>query len=138
MDISLKTENFCLSLQLQVFWDDIRYPSNSIMHVSVVSGDFRGAASMDIDVKAFSVFAADLKQLCLRLHGEARLAEPFGTQNRLSFQGDGRGHIRVTGTLCDMGQILTFDNSFDQTSLCAFADAVTQAAETYPAQQGRS
>ena len=131
MSFVLRTDSLYISLNLRVFENDIEYPSNTIMDVEVESDGFSGKASMDIDVKAFGNFAANLYDIYERLDGEARITEPYGDQMYISFEGNGRGHIKANGMLCNMGQILKFENEFDQTYLQAFAYELKQAYAKY-------
>lgn len=131
MSFTLRTDSFYISLSLRVFESDIQYPSNTIMDVEVESDGFSGKASMDIDVKAFAVFATNLNEIYQRLDGEARLEEPYGEKMYISFHGDGRGHINVSGRLCNMSQSLNFENEFDQTYLQVFACELKQAYSKY-------
>jgi len=121
MRFVLRTDSFYISLNLRVFESDIQYPSNTIMDVEVVSDGFSGKASMDIDVKEFGEFATKLYDIYERLRGKARIAESYGEQSYVSFEGDGRGHINVKGVLCNNGQSLKFENEFDQTYMQASA-----------------
>lgn len=131
MSFLLKTDSFSLLLNLRVFESDIRYPLNTIMEVEVESNGFAGNVNMDIDVKEFAKFAVDLSKLYDCLSGEAQIAEPYGEQMYLAFQGDGSGHIRVKGMLCNMGQLLKFENVFDQTYLQRFSYDLKEAYAKY-------
>ena len=131
MSFTLRTDSFCISLNLKIFESDIQYPSNTIMDVEVESEGFSGKASMDIDVKEFAKFAANLYDIYDRLTGEARIAEPYGEQMYISFKGDGRGHIHVNGMLCNIGNILKFENVFDQTYLQDFSYTLKTTYEKY-------
>ncbi len=128
MDFALNTEHFSLTLSLDVFEDDIQYPSNAIMDVSVKSDGFSGYASMDIDVKEFSKFALDAYDIYENLTGETEIREPFGNRMYLSLGGDGRGHISIKGKLHNCGHTLEFENRIDQT---CFQRLARELKETY-------
>ena len=131
MRFTLRTDRFYISLSLRVFESDIQYPSNTIMDVEVESDGFSGKASMDIDVKELAIFAIKLCEIFERLDGEARIEEPYGEKMYISFHGDRRGHINVSGKLCNMRQSLNFENEFDQTYLQVFARELKQAYTKY-------
>ena len=131
MSFTLRTDSFYISLSLNVFESDIQYSSNTIMDVEVESDGFSGKASMDIDVKAFVIFASKLNEIYETLDGEARIEEPYGEKMYISFHGNGRGHINVSGRLCNMRQSLNFENEFDQTYLQFFACELIQAYTKY-------
>jgi hypothetical protein len=71
-------------------------------------------------------FVGSLKEIDATLSGHAKLAlfheDPF-----LLFEGDGRGHVTVTGLLVEMMQKLQFSFVTDQTSLRPFIDALEQS-----------
>ena len=134
MEYVLKTDNFTLTLNPQVFLRDLAYPSNTLMAVTVSSDDFSGKASMDIDAKQLGRFARDLLGLYETLNGEAKIQETYGDMF-LAFSGDGRGHIRVKGFLQsyygDNVQELHFGIRFDQTWLRCFSAELFEAFGKY-------
>lgn len=126
----LKNEDFCLSLDFQVFQADISSPSNTILSVYIASNGFSAATTMDIDIKQLPVFCNDLKAIYNTLQGEAKIQEPFGSRQYISFVGERYGHIAVSGVLHSNGtkgywQELKFENGIDQTFLPAFLKELT-------------
>ena len=119
----LETENFRLSLSIDVFESDVEYASNAVMKVIVVSDGFSANTEMDIDVKEFAAFAEGLLNVYDTLKGETIIKEPFGHQQYVEFKGGKNGHITVEGYLRSISGThgLRFENSFDQTYLRAFA-----------------
>ncbi len=80
---------------------------------------------MDIDIKEVSVFCEKLQGIYDSLAGEAKLQEPFGNKQYISFSANKTGHIFVSGVLNSNGanglfQELKFENSLDQTFLKTF------------------
>ena len=135
MKYQLKTDNFFLGCELQVFESDIKYPSNTVMQISVSSSGFSGESSMDIDVKQFAVFSAELLNIYDTLTGAARIDEPYGEQF-IQFSGNGLGLIQVKGYLIDNSangciQKLNFENEFDQTYLKDFSHMLYDAYYNY-------
>ena len=132
-DYTLESNNFCLHLSLNVFENDIKYPSNTIMTVAVTSDSFSAKADMDIDIKEFAEFASQLQVVYDTLSGEATIKEPFGYQKYISFHADKTGHITVKGFLCDdmKNNELHFENSFDQTYLKKFSQKLFSAYTQY-------
>lgn len=125
----LKTKSFTLTLIPQIFEEDINYPVNTTLEVSVQSSGFSGAASMDVDAKSLANFAEDLSRIYGTLSGEARIEEPYGVHMYLSFIGDGCGHITVSGQLQSEDswgnrQVLEFENQLDQTYLREFCNSL--------------
>ena len=136
MEHLLRAEDFEMKLNLKVFRSDLTYPCNTSMKVSVQSGNFSGSASMDIDIREFAEFAADLCRLYEKLSGSARIEEPYGVHMYLSFQGDGKGHMDVRGELyqtdsAGMEQELRFANRFVQTYLKCFCYDLKRSYERY-------
>ncbi|MBR6507158.1 MAG: hypothetical protein IKT37_06125 [Clostridia bacterium] len=133
--VTLKSEQFYLSLGFQVFESDVCFPSNTILTVSVSSNSFSATVTMDIDIKSVSVFCSELKMLYDTLNGAAGLYEAFGDQY-IKFCGDGKGHINVCGLLKSNGidgfyQELKFENQIDQTFLPAFLSSLNILADRY-------
>lgn len=131
----LMGESFCLTLELQVFGSDIRCPSNTLMTVTVESNGFRGNCVFDIDVKEFGRFARELERIYQTLRGKTEIREPFGYQQFLSFEGNGRGQIFIEGDMRSdlhaMSHRLTFENVVDQTCLRDFAAELKADFERY-------
>lgn len=71
-------------------------------------------------------FAEEIRNLYKNLVGEARL-DPIEPHVRLSFVGDGKGHILIKGTAQNRlgyGTELSFRLDIDQTYLLSLADAL--------------
>lgn len=98
MEHSLYAEDFILKISVKVFEGDLTLPVNTTMKAEIQGEYFAVKAAMDIDVRALAAFSRDLCRIYTVLSGEARLEEPYG-QQYLSFAGDGRGHLTVTGQL---------------------------------------
>ena len=127
---------FHLDLTLEVFKDDISYPTNTLMTIYVKSGFYTGHATMDINIKEFKKFIINLQKIYETLNGEAIIKETYGYQMYLSFEGDGLGHINVRGLLVngDMNgnmQRLEFENNIDQTVLRKFINDLKQDINQY-------
>jgi hypothetical protein len=74
-------------------------------------------------------FAGEIRQLRRQLHGTATL-EPLEPNIRLTFIGDGKGHVSVQGVAQNnfaSGTELRFDLTIDQTYLEEIADSLSQA-----------
>lgn len=127
----LKSENFTLTLKLQLFESDIQYPINTTMDVEVESNGFSGKASMDIDIKSFAEIVRDLYRIYEKLSGTAKIAEPYGLHMYIAFHGDGRGHVHVSGRLCNTKNTLEFENEVDQTDLKDFCYELKTAYGKY-------
>lgn len=120
----LDSGGFKLVISLKTFEEDLQYPVNTIMSISVISGDFSASTNMDIDIKQFAVFVMDLKKLYVELDGIAKIEEMYGYHKYISFTASKTGHIVVKGYLCDdlKNNEFSFENSFDQTFLKPFVD----------------
>jgi hypothetical protein len=134
--ILLKSDNFSLSLDFEVFEADIAYPSNTILSVSVSSVGFSASTTMDVDIKDILTFCNKLQNLYTSLNGEAKIQEPFGNRQYIQFSGDPKGHIMVLGTLNSNGengfwQELKFENRIDQTFLLDFIKKLTALSNQY-------
>lgn len=120
----LKSEKFVLNIVPEIFEGDIKYSSNTIMEIKVQSDGFSANTTMDIDIKQFAKFSADLCGIYETLSGEARIEEPYGMHMYLCFAGNGRGHITIKGYLHKGdgtgNQSLEFENDIDQTYLKEF------------------
>ena len=134
--IVLESENFCLSLEFKVFESDISYPSNTILSVSVTSAGFSASTTMDIDIKDIPTSCSKLQKLYDSLKGEAKIQEPFGDQQHITFSGDGKGHILISGKLNSNGangfwQELKFENCIDQTYMPQFLKNLSSFSNQY-------
>lgn len=119
--ILLEAEGFRLSLAFTPFENDIPFPSNTLVSVSVESVGFGATATMDIDCKDLPAFCAQLQEIYDTLSGTATLREPFGEQS-ITFFGTVFGTVMVSGHLNSNGangffQELKFENVIDQTYL---------------------
>jgi hypothetical protein len=137
----LNGEQFCLSLDFQVFVGEICYPSNTILTVSVSSEGFSATSTMDIDIKSVYAFCDDLKSIYDSLSGTAKIQQAYGNQY-VSFSGDGIGHILVSGFLSSNGengfwQELKFENCIDQTFISEFIKNLTDFSQKYKAKHER-
>ena len=127
----LKSDTFTLKLKLQVFESDIQYSTNTVMDAEVKSDDFCGKACMDIDIKSFAEFVADINRIYDKLSGTAEIAEPYGSHMYIAFCGDGRGHVSVSGLLHNKANTLEFENEVDQTHLKEFCHELKTVYEKY-------
>jgi hypothetical protein len=135
LNYNIKTENFLLELELEIFESDISVsPSNTILKLGVKSFGFSGDAEFDINIKDFVVFVENLQKIYNSLNGNAKLEEVYGTQY-INFSADGKGHIFVTGfisqIILDYNQELKFSNEIDQTVLKEFVDKLSDIYTKY-------
>ena len=134
---SITTENFRLEWNPEVNEEDISYPVNINLHVTLASSGFSVRdAVMETDVKALAAFACALNELYETLTGTAELREPYGAQDFLQFSADSGGHIKVKGKISgsDLNvhtQTLGFENELDQTSLRNFAKKLFADYKSY-------
>lgn len=129
MDATLFTQSDTNSLvmrDIQVFSDD----SGGRCNLELRSSPFQAQIEFFFDSPNLSEFADQLKALEFSLLGSARLGnlyeDPF-----IEFEGDGRGHIRVSGRLQvsgDHSQQLDFEFSTDQTALGTFVHELKDAS----------
>lgn len=136
MKFCIHSTDFELSLQIHVFESDLKFPSNSILSVSVNSDGFSANADMDIDVKEFVRFADALSAIYTTLDGVATIEEPFGSRQFIKFSGNRTGHIFIHGRLDSNGrkgfsQELRFENYTDQTYLPDFIDELITFCAKY-------
>ena len=79
---NIATENFLLELNPEVNEEDIPYPINANLHVTVSSSGFSvKEAIMEIDVKDLAEFARTLHETYETLTGTAELRESYGAQS---------------------------------------------------------
>lgn len=135
MKYIMNAKNFIFECEPEIFEKDTALPTNTILSVHVESDGFGGQTAMDIDIKEFAEFAADLKSLYDLLKGTARLTEPY-SENRIEFSCKRNGNITVKGLLnshCRNGfeQELCFENEFDQTYIKNFAEVLFRDFEKY-------
>lgn len=120
----LAAGSFSLVLEVIAFEGDINIPENAVLNIKIESDNFTAAATMDIDIKAFRVFAGELQKVYDSLRGTAVLKETYG-RNHIIFEALPNGHICVKGIInnyCRNGheQELKFENEFDQSYLKGF------------------
>ncbi len=101
--------------------------------VSVQAGTFSATAPMDIDVKSLPDFCNDLKRIYDTLSGSAKISEPYG-ERYLSFCGDGKGHVAVSGYLYNRSADgfygeTSFESVTDQTFLPRLIRWISDGAE---------
>ena len=127
----LKANDFVLEIELAVFEEDIDIPINSMLNVKIYSDNFSAATTMDMDIRAFRIFAEELFNVYTSLQGCAELKEPYGN-SFIIFKAMTNGHIHVNGVVynhCISGheQELRFENEFDQTYLREFVNEIDNA-----------
>lgn len=127
---NLTAGSFSLELWLTAFEGDISIPENAVLNTKIDSDNFAAAATMDIDIKAFRVFAGDLLKVYDSLRGSAVLKESYG-RNHIIFEALPNGHILVKGIInnyCKNGheQELKFENEFDQSYLKDFVREINR------------
>lgn len=127
---NLTAGSFSLELWLTAFEGDISIPENAVLNTKIDSDNFAAAATMDIDIKAFRVFAGDLLKVYDSLRGSAVLKESYG-RNHIIFEALPNGHILVKGIInnyCKNGheQELKFENEFDQSYLKDFIHEINK------------
>lgn len=127
---NLTAGSFSLELWLTAFEGDISIPENAVLNTKIDSDNFAAAATMDIDIKAFRVFAGDLLKVYDSLRGSAVLKESYG-RNHIIFEALPNGHILVKGIInnyCKNGheQELKFENEFDQSYLKDFVREINK------------
>ena len=124
----LKASDFALEIELAAFEEDIDIPINSMLNIKICSDNFSAVTTMDMDIRAFRIFAEKLFNVYTSLQGYAELKEPYGN-NFIIFKAMANGHIHVNGVVynhCISGheQELRFENEFDQTYLREFVNEI--------------
>ena len=133
---SIESPDFTLRLQFKVFESDISYPVNTELTVFVESDGFAACTQIDTDIKQIRSFVKDLSAMYSKFHGSAKIQEPYGYQQYISFSGDHTGHIIIRGELHSIGRpdhrhTLQFENDVDQTYLPSFINALTAFCRQY-------
>ena len=132
MEYTLDAEKFSLTLSPKIYYSDIEYPENTILHIQLYSNGFSAKTTMDIDIKEFKIFVSEINDIYNTLKGSTAITEPYGSQT-ISFSADRTGHINVSGNLTSMTDgnchSLEFENSFDQTYLRDFVQSLNQLIE---------
>lgn len=98
-------------------------------NVSVQSAVWTGKLRAEFMAGELRRFGLEIETLYKELDGSAEL-RPIENFLEMSFEGDGRGHINVSGTACDRlgsGTRLEFEFELDQTQLPSIARALLQS-----------
>lgn len=97
MDVSLFTQSeYCqLNLKSIRLFDD---GSGVCCLLEVVSSPFAASVSCVFDCSSLNEFVSALENLYIKLVGEAKLEQQY-EETYLSFRGNGRGQIVVSGVL---------------------------------------
>lgn len=119
----IEKEDFRLDLEMDKWYDN--EPGNAYINeeltIRVASEGFSGYTTVDFDTGDFEIFLNELQKLQETLSGKAELKEPYNSETFLEFEGDGRGHIHISGSITgrngDWIQELNFENEIDQTFL---------------------
>ena len=124
----LKASDFVLEIELAVFEEDIDIPVNSKLNIKIYSDNFSAVTTMDMDIRAFRIFARELLNVYTSLQGCAELKEPYGN-NFIIFKAMTNGHIHVNGVVYNHyisghDQELRFEKVFDQTYLREFVNEI--------------
>ena len=127
LNYNIKTENFFLELDLQVFETDISIsPSNTTLKLKVKSFGYTGDSEFEINIKDFIDFIENSHKIYDSLNGNARLEEVYGKKQYIDFLADDKGHILVRGFIFqindDKEQELKFSSEIDQTVLKNFIE----------------
>jgi hypothetical protein len=97
--------------------------------VSVQSAVWSGKLRAEFSAGELRQFGMEIERLYKELNGRAEL-RPMESFLEMIFEGDGLGHIQVSGTACDRlgsGTRLEFEFEMDQTQLPSIARALLQA-----------
>ena len=130
----LDADDFSIIFELEIFENDLEYPTNTIFHVTVQSCGFSGNASMDISIKEFAKFCCNLSTLYDSLKGNAKIQEPYGYKQYIEFSADKLGHILVNGIIKSGSEFtheLKFENVIDQTILYRFQKELIETYAKY-------
>ena len=127
----LKTEEFKLVIEPEIFEDCIDSPENTILHIFVENSGFMAQCDLDVDIKEFAKFTEDLLDLYNKLQGKAKIQEPFNMPKYIEFSVDNTFHIIVRGYLENSDNKFTFENTFDQTYLHDFANEIANTYTKY-------
>jgi hypothetical protein len=103
--------------------------------LSVRSGYFGADIDFYFERYALESFVTELQSLNASLKGRAQL-KPEHEDPYIQFEGDGLGHIKVSGKLLQLGpdfQTLEFEFRADQTCLTPFIDALQNLAAEHVA-----
>ena len=116
----IEKDDFRLDLELNKWFDD-NGEINADLTIRVKCEGFYGSTTVDFVAEDFLIFLEELQELKDTLTGKAELKEPYSWDPFLIFEGDGRGHIHISGSITsqnsDWLQELNFENEIDQTFL---------------------
>lgn len=131
MDIALETgvTNQALVLRQCRRLDDRDYSCV----LSVRSGPFSADIPFYFETHGLGLFVSSLEALNASLKGRARL-KPEHEEPYIETEGDGRGHLKVSGKLMQMGpefQTLHFEFSTDQTCLASFIGGLRELQQEH-------
>ena len=131
--LTITTPTLSLTLDITVTESDLTVPVNATLAVGVQAGGFSATAPMDIDARCLSEFCEGIKGIYDTLSGSAKISEPYG-ERYLSFSGDGKGHVEVSGYLYNRGGDgfygeMSFETLTDQTVLPKLIRWLSDAAE---------
>lgn len=104
-------------------------PYNTIFRVSVVSGEFAGAANFECDFSDFKRFINEISELYNFHRTEVKIDDTcYGAF--ILFRLDKTGHLSVSGTLYGVGMVenLSFQFDTDQTALEEFCTSLSNAS----------
>ena len=118
----IRTENFSLQFE-PIGFDKPLLKNREKLRVSVKSHGFSADVILNISSSELKDFAADLNAFYETLKGGAELEEIRG-HSRFSFSSTACGHICVFIAIEQDGHELSFGNSFDQTFLKDFSNAL--------------
>ncbi|MCR5562666.1 MAG: hypothetical protein K6F46_04735 [Desulfovibrio sp.] len=118
----IKTANFFLQFE-PIGFDKPLLKNKEKLRVKVKSHGFSADVILDISTPELKDFAADLNAFYETLKGGAELEE-IRARSRFSFSSTACGHICVFITIIQNGHELSFGNSFDQTFLKDFSNAL--------------
>ncbi len=119
----IEKDDFRMDLELNKWCDN--EPGNEYIScdltLQVACDGFCGHTTIDFTTEDFQIFLDELQNLKETLTGKVELKEPYCEDTFLKFEGDGRGHIHISGCITNMGrdwtQELNFENEIDQTCL---------------------
>lgn len=119
----VETEGFSLTLNMEVFLEDLAYPNNSYLQVTISSFGFSAQVALDYGLLEFSEAVTNLEHLYQQLTAADSVSfkEPYGNQ-RIVFSHRGSGQIGIEAFLTSQGQggfvqEMTLENAIDQTDL---------------------
>jgi len=120
MNYSVTAAGFSLRLDCKTV--DPAAEDGAVLHVVLQTASCAVEAAMAVDGYAAESFFAAVESLRGTLRGTASVREPYGKGMHLAFEGDGRGHVTVSGRLCTEDEAgntasVEFCHRVDQTCL---------------------